>query len=45
MDFGNIVREKTCNNVQTTTQTIKQTLADTEQSEDFVDDPDVPPLI
>ena len=45
MDFGNIVREKTCKDLQEKLQTTKVTLADTEQSEDFVDDPDVPPLI
>ena len=44
VDFGNIVREKSRRS-QGAPQRTEQTCVDTEQSEDFVDDPDVPPLI
>ena len=45
MDFGNIVREKTSKDLQEKLETTQLTRADAEQREDFVDDPDVPPLI
>ncbi|CAB4024677.1 tilB homolog, partial [Paramuricea clavata] len=44
VDFGNIVREKSRRS-QDAPQRTEQTCVDKEQSEDFVDDPDVPPLI